>query len=312
MAEPLDLELNFGPKFILTTIVGLIISITAASFHWQDIKDFFIPSDQSINWYLIGLLLIASNLITFLIMHNFWKKEYDAHHDTKLKKENFENRLSVSEKKRLIDLITGIPNRESLEDDLKNIYSKSSQDVQLIFIDLKNFGDINRKYGQHKANLVLRRIARTIYNKMRRDEEMYKCPIGNGDPETNMYRVYPGGDEFAFIIFGDQAEALGFSNRLVGIFNQISKNTADILGTNLNLSFHCGIIEIPKGETYENLEKKIDPCYMSAKQGLKDFTICWFPNNIEERLDDKNKEDARKLGEYARARLLFEVMTPKD
>lgn len=304
--KPLDLEINVSAKNVLGIFFSLLLSITAtifASIHFQDILNFFFP-DSHISWYLVYCLIALFVVITFLIMHHIWKKEYDAHQKTRYEKENLEIRLTNSEKRRLIDLITGIPNRVCLEKEIEKKFSKSNERIQIIFIDLKRFGEINNKYGQYKANQLLREIAQTIYTKMRRNEEMYKCPLG--DSKTNMYRVYPGGDEFAFVIFGDQSDAIGFSNRLVGLFDQISKKTNTILGNEEKLSFSCGIVEMEKGDTYSDIEQKIDPCYINAKAGTKNkSTIYWFPITIEKEISDN-----RKKNEYSRARELFEVMTP--
>jgi|GEM_PF-7040911 len=160
---------------------------------------------------------------------------------------------------------------------------------------------------------------------------MYKCRIG--DTKSNMFRVYPGGDEFVFVIYGDQCDAIGFSNRLVDIFKQISEKTLDILGSKLPISFHCGIVNVYKQDTFETIFQRVEPCYFSAKKGNGDFTIYWYPNDYEKKLiqniksceesisktNDKTKSAEYnrqlktykgKLSVYDKARTVFEVMTP--
>jgi GGDEF domain-containing protein len=137
---------------------------------------------------------------------------------------------------------------------------------------------------------------------------MYKYSIYEKDEKENFYRVYPGGDEFAFIIEGDQADAIGFSNRLVGQFQDISKKTVQILGENLNLSFHCAIVEIDPRDSFNDIFRKAEDCYRIAKEGKSDFTICWHPNTLELILS----KDTKKKADYERARNIFEVMTIVD
>ena len=146
---------------------------------------------------------------------------------------------------------------------------------------------------------------------MRRNEDMYKYSIDSTHAKSDkesFYRVYPGGDEFVFIIEGDQSDAIGFTNRLVSQFGELSRKTQQILGEHLNLSFHCAIVEMDARDTFNDIFKKAEDCYRIAKQGKSDFTICWHPNTIEIILS----RDAKKKSDYERARKLFEVLTIVD
>ena len=124
--------------------------------------------------------------------------------------------------------------------------------MQFILIDLKDFRKINRKFGFTKTNNLLRLICQTIYKKMRRNEDMYKYFNGEDKKKADesFYRIYPGGDEFAFIIEGDQAEALGFANRLIDQFAALSKKTIEVLGEEIKLSFHCALIEMDSRDSF--------------------------------------------------------------
>lgn len=296
----------------LLVIVGIIAKF--------DILGVIIPNGQLLNWnfviVLLILLVVITNYIIYKIMLKFLKTEHEEHeitkreHEiTKKERDNLNILLGDSEKLRLTDVITGIPNSDKLEKDINEKFSKADNDFQLIIIDLKNFREINNKFGEFKTDNLLRRIAQTIYQKMRRNEEMYRknketnvCP--NDCLKSNMYRLYTGGDNFIFIIYGDQSEAIGFANRLVGIFKQIP--TSDILGADILLSFYCAIVKVHKGDKFEDVKKRFSDCLKIARQekDKADFTIYWSPNDIEGSLTDK-----RKLSEYDRARDLFHVMS---
>lgn len=309
--KPIAIDLKFG------LIIGLVILATAIVgmfSKWKDFYELFIPNGVFLNWRFVFLLLFLAMLIVWFIMNYFWQKEYNQNEITKKDRDNLIDLLRISENERLTDVITGIPNSRSLEKDIDEYFSlnRFGKKMQFIFIDLKDFRKINKKYGFNKTNDLLRSIAQTIYKRMRRNEEMYKYSIGktvNDKERENFYRVYPGGDEFAFVIEGDQADAIGFSNRLVGQFEEISKKTQLILGEQVNLAFHCAVVEMDPRDSFKDIFKKAEDCYRISKEGKSDFTICWHPNSIERIL---SKDSKKKADDYDRARKIFEVMTILD
>lgn len=304
--KPIDINVNLAVRAILISIIGALVTDVKL----KELYDFFVPNGVLLIWRFLFLTLFILSLVVIIVMDHFWNKEYNSHQITKKDRDNLAKALKDSENRRLTDVITGIPNSESLKQDIKNYFSKSDKKMQYIFIDLKDFRKINEKFGFNRTNDLLREIAQTIYQRMRRNEQMYKCSISGSEskPDEKIYRVYPGGDEFVFIIFGDQSDALGFSNRLVGIFNELSDETPQILGSYTKLSFNCAIVEMHCKDSFKDLFMKVEPCYKAAKGGKSEFTIYWYPYNIEKTFS----EDDKKLNEYIRARKLFEVMTPVD
>lgn len=307
--KPLAVDLKFnviGVIIFSGAIIGLLLT-------WKDFKEYFLPDDSLLNWRFFTLAIILSLAMPWFVMNHLWQLEYDEHQTTKIDRDNFMKELKISENERLTDVITGIPNSRSLERDI-DAYHKSTagrQKVQFILIDLKNFRQINSDFGYTKTNHLLRHLSQSIYKRMRRNEDMYK--YSNGEPrlpvrQENIYRVYPGGDEFAFIIEGDQADALGFCNRLVDQFKSISTKTDLILGKKINLSFHCALVEVDHRDHFQDIFRKAEECYLAAKEGTSDFTICWHPINIESKLSG----DAYKQSNYTKAYDLFEVFTSRD
>jgi diguanylate cyclase (GGDEF)-like protein len=305
--KPISIELKFG------LIIGLVIIVTAligTIAKWKEFSDLFVPDGRFLNWRFVFLILLISVLFVWFIMNYFWQQEYNRHEITKKDRDNLRDELKISENERLTDVITGIPNSRSLEKDIDKFYaaSRPSKKMQFIFIDLKDFRKVNSKFGFNKTNDLLRTMAQTIYKRMRRNEDMYKYSISDRGEKESFYRVYPGGDEFVFIIEGDQADAIGFSNRLVGQFQDISKKTPQILGENLNLSFHCAIVAMDPRDSFNDIFRKAEDCYRIAKEGSADFTICWHPNTLEAVLS----KDPKKKADYERARSIFEVLTIAD
>ncbi|MHB8100914.1 MAG: GGDEF domain-containing protein [Methanosarcina sp.] len=306
--KPIALHIKFGIKQGLGYLITILIGVTVASFKLNDIVNFFVPNSTFLNWHFVSFLIIFPAFIVFLIMYYLWINESNKHEIAKKEINNLEEALRNSEVRRLTDVITGVPNSEALKKDIDNYFSKSSNEMQCILIDLCNFKKINEKFGIIKTNDLLRTIAQTIYKRMRRNEQMYKFldKGSNSSLYTKIYRVFPGGDEFVFIIFGDQSDALGFSNRLVGIFNEITDKTPQILGVNTQISFSCAIVKMDCNDSYNDLLNNVRPCYQTAKEGKSEFTIYWHPDNIEKILS----ADEKKRNDYKRARELFKVMTP--
>ena len=308
--KPIGIELKFG------LIIGLIILVTAITgtiAKWQEFYDLFAPNGNLLNWRFVFIILVLAILTVWFVMNYFWQKEYNQHELTKKDRDNFKDALKISENERLTDVITCIPNSRSLETDIDEFFSvlKPNIKMQFIFIDLKDFRKVNNKFGFNKTNDLLRTIAQTIYKRMRRNEDMYKFSIGassNKDEKENFYRVYPGGDEFVFIVEGDQADAIGFTNRLVGQFEDLSKKTMQILGEHLDLSFHCAIVEMDVRDSFKDIFRKAEECYRIAKEGNARFTLCWHPISIEAVLS----KDSKKKSDYERARQLFQVLTIVD
>lgn len=314
--KPIDNSKIF--KILVATISSILVAIIGTSVSFDDLYNIVFKGGLS-NWLLVVLILLSSNFVVYCIMNISWKYDHDTL--TKIITENavlikdLENENAVLRKAleeadilRETDIITGIPNSVALENDIAAKYFKTDKKKQCIFIDLQNFRKINKVYGFKKGNDLIKIIGRTIYDRMRRNEKMYKIPKNN-----KIYRVFPGGDEFVIIIFGEQWEALGFSNRVVDMFNEITTKTPNILGSSEELYFSCIIIEMKNDDSYEDLLYNIHPWYETAKEGGPGFTIYWFPQNIEKTINpEKDKIASKKLKEYEEARKKFKVMNPID
>ena len=181
--------------------------------------------------------------------------------------------------------------------------------MQFVFIDLKNFGEINKHFLSQKTNKLIRHIAQNIYLGMRRNENMFKFPTTEAKQKNDkdgFYRIFPGGDEFAFILEGDQSEALGFINRLHDKFNDFTEITESILGSKRTLSFYCSIIQVDQQDkSLEDIFERAEICYRTVWQASQaNFAITWYPEDFEKRLS----KDERKAAIYKKTRELFEVI----
>lgn len=306
--KPLDIKNKYG--FLIALI---IVVIAIFGFFEKGIKLYklIVPNGEILNWRFVAALTILVGLIVWFIMNHLWRKEFEKNQKLEFDLENYREELKISENDRLTDIITGVPNLQSLKNDFENyfIHKSSFKKLQFILIDLKNFRKINNKFGFLKTNELLRVLAQNIYQKMRRNEDMYKYPgEWKKEEKEHFYRVHTGGDEFAFVIEGTQVDALGFANRLVkNQFKYVSSLSRKILGEPIKLSFHCAIVEMDPRDRIEDVFNKANDCYLIAKEGDDDFNICWHPNSYEENFD---KDWEKNI--YKDTRSLFNVLTVTD
>jgi GGDEF domain-containing protein len=299
---------------VKTGIIGFVVLLTALlgiAVKWEAFYNFFLPDGKALNWRFVLLLAFVAALLVWFVMNDLWRREFAAHQKTKFECDNLRGLLSTSEKQRMTDVITGVPNRGQLENDLEDFFRdrESREQAQLILIDINNFREINRRFGFLKGDELLRMVAQDIYSSMRRNEDMYKhSGVQGGDRALwkTFYRRYPGGDEFLFLIEGDQSDAIGFVvNRLYSTFKTaLTNKAAEILKTDFPLSFHCAVAPVTKRDKARDVLERIEDCYMRAAEGKSPFTICWYPTDFEHRVPDGSFKKAL----YEKARKNFEVM----
>lgn len=90
----------------------------------------------------------------------------------------------------MTDDLTGLHNRRLLSDLGKSLFdrrdSKRSGDITLLFIDLDDFGKLNKRYGDDVGDEALRVLANGIRKHIRKDD----------------IAIRKGGDEFVIILIG--------------------------------------------------------------------------------------------------------------
>lgn len=317
-AKPIDLSPRaglIGFILLLTAIVGFVIK-------WAEFKAFLLPNGFWLNWRFVGFLCIASAFAVFMAMNALWKRDNTRLEELKKENADVRNRLSESERKRKTDVITGIPNASSFGDDVRQFFAQrpAVRQAQIILIDIVGFKKVNLEHGYLKGDALLRLIAQHVQSIMRRSEGIYKHPDMGGHPKTllrQIYRRYPGGDEFVFLIEGDQHEALGFVvNRLHPAFKSLSEEAARVLGAPKELSFRCAIAPFIPGDSPDDLLERVGTCYSLAAHSKASFAIAWYPIDLEPKepaagvaesdADKRRREDRARW--YKKARQLFEVM----
>lgn len=145
------------------------------------------------------------------------------------------------------DLLTGLPNRSSLQVTLNNLVKKDIHHT-LMVLDLDNFKRINDSLGHQVGDELLISVAERI-----------KTSIPS---HASLYRL--GGDEFALLI--DQNPDIGSSAMIASNIIQSLKPAFEINGDSLVLGISVGIVLYPEDEQSEQaLLRKADIAMYHAK-----------------------------------------------
>lgn len=294
---------NYTQKELIVGVTTFLIALLGFIKLIYDLIIIFFRDGQAINkdWLYI-VITITAVAISLFIMNYLRKRDrlfYNealnneklAHQKTDFQMKNSEQKLDKAMKELVSDFTTGIPNHYSLRSFFEKMEAnENARRLQFILIDLKGFKAINDEFMSLKANKLLRFIAQSIYQKMRRDEYLF--------------RLNQGGDEFVVILEGNQPDALGFANRLVNKeFRKLSIESKSILGKHKDLSFHCAIVEMNSKEELDSVRQRAEKdSYSHIDKTKGDFNICWHPNKEG---DYPNDSFEKKI--YSKTRELFAV-----
>ncbi|MGZ9897740.1 EAL domain-containing protein [Shewanella gaetbuli] len=145
------------------------------------------------------------------------------------------------------DLLTGLPNRSSLQVTLNNLVKKDIHHT-LMVLDLDNFKRINDSLGHQVGDELLISVADRINTSM--------------PDHASLYRL--GGDEFAILI--DQNPDIGSSAIIASNIIQALKPPFNVNNENLVLGISVGIVLYPEDEQNEQaLLRKADIAMYHAK-----------------------------------------------
>lgn len=303
---------------LISAAVGGGVAITGILIFLNDYNILEESSKSSIRNFLrhsfsiktVPFILIIAFILLFLFNY-LYTIIYDYHakvHEWQAKYTTISNRLKKSERLRMTDVITGIPNQEQFFIDLPKFAEDSPYDspFHLTFIDLLSFGEVNKKYGYPTGDRIIEYFAQSVYKTMRRDETIYKMPFDEQYQGAELwqraYRKYTGGDEFLFLIRGSEADAIGF---LVRLQNRIrSELTPHIQSELLNdtdwsLSFSAAVIPVYQNDTKENVLQRAHEGMRAARQPGSSCRVFWTcktaPHDMKDGWQRKAYESALEL-----------------
>lgn len=166
----------------------------------------------------------------------------------------------------LVDSLTGLANRRSLEDALRFELARTRRfggDVSVVFADLDGFKDVNDRYGHLFGDEALRRVANAL-----------RSTVSESDIAGRW-----GGDEFAIVLPGTgTAGGARFAERVRAIVAEEVLVTPD--GGELQLTASFGLAAVSDGGDLGELIAAADAALYDAKRSGKNRVVVMAPEIV--------------------------------
>lgn len=216
-----------------------------------------------------------------------------------------QGRLHDARQINFLDVVTGIPNESKWKSDIGQFSTKASIDTprQVALIDLVGFGRLNDELGYSKVDKILRFLAQSLDENMRKNEGLYKRHlVDNALLPSRLYRKYPGGDEFYVVAEGSEASMLGLLTRLQRLITtRLDRHISETIAQSrepLHILFSGAVCELYRGEEPETLTQRLEDYlrwtrYPDATRRLNwqsgqtsaDFPVGSFDRNLYEQAE---------------------------
>ncbi len=147
------------------------------------------------------------------------------------------------------DMLTGLPNRGGLHQELDEIARRRPGAVTLLFIDLDRFKRINDALGHEYGDELLRQVAVRLRDCVRDDDLLARL----------------GGDEFVLVRSGD-GQGTGEIDAVAGDIIAAMEEPFDLRGTAAHISASIGIVVEPVATGAAEMIRRADIAMYSAKQ----------------------------------------------
>lgn len=158
------------------------------------------------------------------------------------------------------DLLTGLPNRRSVDEHLENVFQRArhvSKPFAIFFMDLDGFKHVNDEYGHEIGDALLIEVASMFQRVLRQTD----------------FLARQGGDEFVLVVgsYLHRMELVQLAQRLIQLFARpvIVRTMA------LNIGVSIGIAEYPRhGKQVKQLLHAADQAmYVSKKNGKNSYSF---------------------------------------
>ena len=168
---------------------------------------------------------------------------------------------AMSSHRMLHDALTGLPNRSSLSETLQEALDRAAPEgrpLAVMLLDLDDFKSINDTLGHELGDLVIERVSR----RLRRAAAGGRDTVG----DTVLARI--GGDEFAVLVHGAQADAEEIAERLLAELEE----PLEVDSVALHIRASIGIACFPHhGRTAPELMRHADVAMYCAKDSDAGF-----------------------------------------
>jgi diguanylate cyclase (GGDEF)-like protein len=158
----------------------------------------------------------------------------------------------------MIDPLTEVNNRQILDYDLPEVIKKTEAKVALgvIFLDLDNFKKINDTYGHPIGDKVLKSLAKSLSNSVRKNDVIIRY----------------GGEEFVIIAFDVTNDSLAVMAEKIRVLVESSSVREE--NNDICFTISIGATMIQSKDTLSSAIKRGDDyMYESKKNGKNRVTI---------------------------------------
>jgi len=166
--------------------------------------------------------------------------------------------IAFYRKKVMIDPLTEVNNRHILDYDLPEVIKKTESNVAfgVIFLDIDNFKRINDTYGHAMGDKVLKSLAKSLTNSVRKNDVVIRY----------------GGEEFVILAFDVTIESLAVIAEKIRVMVESSSVRED--NNDICFTISIGATMIQSKDTLSSAIKRGDEyMYESKKNGKNRVTI---------------------------------------
>ena len=172
-----------------------------------------------------------------------------------------------------------------MEREIDTEKEESSAARCLILLDLKDFGQVNKRYNHWKGDEYLRQFSEMVTISSRRNEFLYKKrPSTQKDEETKApessedvkaFRKNSGGDEFFILLEGTILDGLGYLNRLHKRTGEFEAMSVTLLGEKHPFQFHAGLLAVGRKEPFASVDMRIAEFLRLAQDEGNPLRLYW-------------------------------------
>jgi len=172
--------------------------------------------------------------------------------------EDLRQRLRVANQQALFDALTGLPNRQAVDERLQQEFARwrrFGNPCSLLVWDIDHFKQINDRFGHRAGDKALRIVGRTLREGIRKVDFVGRY----------------GGEEFLMLLPGtDQDGALKLAEKLREAVKHCGFNSR---GIPVPITISCGISCIREEDTPHSLFERADQALYQAKRGGRDRCV---------------------------------------
>ncbi len=204
----------------------------------------------------------AEIVVAFALVTGFTYKILSRLEDEIVQRQEFEVKANRAEGKAKQDSLTGLCNRDFVNDWLEKKYRANSR-VTILFLDLDNFKEFNDNYGHHVGDQVLINISKRLTNCIRDDDVVCRY----------------AGDEFVILLNDEDPDTIKEIGRRVRSALNQSVELEDGQRLTVTASIGVAVMGIHGFTPTTTLRNADAAMYMAKRQGRN--RMAWFEEKVK-------------------------------